>query len=161
MNRARRAFTLIELMVVVVIIGILAAIAIPRYRDITLKANAAAIVADTRVIVHAAQLYLADNGHYPQDGWWGEVPPDLAPYLPEDFSFSRAPELDVMYSLDNAMYPVEMGSYARSVGMWVSVSVWTKDQSILNMIMEVAPDYMVPAKALWGRKRVAAVLVPY
>jgi prepilin-type N-terminal cleavage/methylation domain-containing protein len=55
----RRGFTLIELMVVVAVIGILTAIAIPLYANMQLRARVAKAQADARALVSAISVYSA------------------------------------------------------------------------------------------------------
>ena len=62
--RSRAGFTLIELLIVVVIIGILAAIAIPKFQNTKGKANAAALKSDLRNLSTAEETYLYDNQEY-------------------------------------------------------------------------------------------------
>lgn len=59
-----KGFTLIELLIVVVIIGILAAIAIPKFSNTKGKANLAAMKSDLRNLVTAEESYFYDNAIY-------------------------------------------------------------------------------------------------
>jgi type IV pilus assembly protein PilA len=63
-NQARRGFTLIELLIVVVIIGILAAIAIPKFANTKTKAYTAAMKSDLRNLITAEESYFADSTKY-------------------------------------------------------------------------------------------------
>ena len=61
----RKGFTLIELLIVVVIIGILAAIAIPKFANTKEKAYVAAMKSDLRNLVTAQEAYFSDyNNNY-------------------------------------------------------------------------------------------------
>jgi prepilin-type N-terminal cleavage/methylation domain-containing protein len=62
--RNSKGFTLIELLIVVVIIGILAAIAIPKFGATKDKAYVAAMKSDLRNLVTAEESYFSDNVAY-------------------------------------------------------------------------------------------------
>ena len=61
MLQTKKGFTLIELLIVVVIIGILAAIAIPKFANTKEKAYVASMKSDLRNLVTAQEAYFSDN----------------------------------------------------------------------------------------------------
>jgi general secretion pathway protein G len=82
-------FTLIEIMVVVFIIGLLAALVVPKVVSNTDKARVAKAKADVRAIEEAAGLYKLDNGRYPTSleqlvGPGKSQPEGYLPKLPVD-----------------------------------------------------------------------------
>ncbi len=64
LHTAKKGFTLIELLIVVVIIGILAAIAIPKFSNTKDKAKLASVKTDIRNYMTAEEAYFSDNATY-------------------------------------------------------------------------------------------------
>ena len=70
MRRLRRGFTLVEIMIVVAIIALLAAIAIPNVLRGRTSANEAAAVGNVRALVSSLEMYRSVNSLYPQTTAW-------------------------------------------------------------------------------------------
>src|SRR5690554_2820372 len=61
MNQAQKGFTLIELMIVVAIIGILAAVAIPQYQNYIAKSQMTRVVGELSALKSAAEVAVTDG----------------------------------------------------------------------------------------------------
>lgn len=65
-NGAESGFTLLELIIVIAIIGILAAIAMPAMKDMPTRANEAVLKTNLHTLRDVIDQYYGDKGHYPE-----------------------------------------------------------------------------------------------
>ncbi|MCC7388439.1 MAG: prepilin-type N-terminal cleavage/methylation domain-containing protein [Phycisphaerales bacterium] len=76
-----RAFTLVEILIVVVILGILAAIVVPQFTGAAEESRRSAFVTELKVFMDGAELYRAREGQHVSDGSSGECPDEFAGYV--------------------------------------------------------------------------------
>lgn len=74
-------FTLIEVLVVVVILAILAAIVLPAFAGTTDEARKAAFIKQLKIFADAAEMYTAMTGEYLEDSSTGVVPQGFESYI--------------------------------------------------------------------------------
>jgi len=74
----RKGFTLIELVMVIVILGILASVAIIKIQDVLQSGRVSKAASDVNIIKKALMSYYGDNGYFPAEVAAG-VDPGLAP----------------------------------------------------------------------------------
>jgi prepilin-type N-terminal cleavage/methylation domain-containing protein len=105
-KRNKKGFTLVELVVVVAILGILAALAIPRFTGTRESANTNTVIANLRSIESAIEIYAAQENIKPSEvneagvryvmGNWPEGPGDAEYYINGGYPAVKLYELPVI-----------------------------------------------------------------
>jgi type II secretion system protein G len=124
-----QGFTIVELLIVIVVIGILAAITVVAYNGIQQRGRDARRLADIKSVDRALQLYYVDNGSYPSTStlddaltdstcaigskstnWVPGLVPTYLPRLPQSFSPRTADPLTgcYQYASDGARYVISV-----------------------------------------------------
>jgi prepilin-type N-terminal cleavage/methylation domain-containing protein len=103
--RASSGFTLVELIAVIVVLAILAAVAVPRYFDYRQRATVAAVTRDIKVIAYAYRQYRYVHGQWPENVTGGVMPAGLQPFL-EGNRFARPTPIGGSYDADGEIYGV-------------------------------------------------------
>ncbi len=88
--RRNSAFTLIEIMIVVSIIALLAAIAVPAFMRARQRTQNAKFINALRIATAAIEQYAIEHNGYPVDANKGIIPPGLATYLDPTLDWTAA-----------------------------------------------------------------------
>jgi general secretion pathway protein G len=86
-------FTLIELLIVIVILGILAAIVVFSVQGITDRGTKSACKADVATVTTAAEAFFAQSGSYPAD--MAALVPTFLHSVPADVNYNAGPPMTV------------------------------------------------------------------
>ena len=99
-RRNQKGFTLVELVVVIAILGILAAIAVPRFVNAIDEANVATDAANVKVLQAAVNMYFMEHNEYPanlgilvdethpENSYIDAVPTELTPVEGATFGYT-------------------------------------------------------------------------
>jgi prepilin-type N-terminal cleavage/methylation domain-containing protein len=134
--RMRRAFSIIELLLTMAIIGILARFAVPRYSDMKRRAIAASILGDVHAIRIAAFTHYTEHGTFPPDAGVGQLPAQLVDNLPTGFSFNR-----VDYDYDWHVWTTTNGANTETL---VGITVIVTDSRIAAQLVLTAGQGLIP-----------------
>lgn len=151
----RCAFTLIELLIVVAIIGILAAIAVPNFLNAQTRAKVARAESDLRSLQTGMAMYRLDNNAYPYPiaHWMDDTPLELAqlttpiaylPTIPPDpfaQQFASGPGADPSIRIHGGNYTYQ--NCLEEPGWCYGASSYTRemvDNGALYLLWSVGPD---------------------
>ena len=129
MNRMRRGFTFVELLMVIVVMGLLSGLAVLKYIDLRNRALAAQASADLETVRLAAYSAWYETGSWPGDVGPGVLPVELVPYLPKGFSFQRTE-----YTLDWENFAPPGGG--TSAGMQLGVVLSASNARLSNALVQ-------------------------
>lgn len=110
-HRSTHGFTLVEIMIVVVIIGLLAAIAIPAFQRIKARSRVSSFTNDLRIASQAFETFAMENGTWPPDGT-SSIPNTMDGYLSLE-KFNETTPLGGQWDWDFGQFGVTAGLSVR------------------------------------------------
>ena len=81
MRNAEKGFTLVEIMVVVVIIGLIATMALPAFFQARQNSQNTRLMNDLRVFAGQIETFALETGEFPEDSNTGDIPSGFGPYI--------------------------------------------------------------------------------
>jgi len=107
-------FTLVEIMIVVAIIGLLAAIAVPAFSKSRREAKVSQFLNDVRVAVDYVEMYAMETGDYPPDRFPGQAPDGATDFL-NSFDWAAATPLGGQWDWEHDAVGIGAGLSALDV----------------------------------------------
>ena len=120
-------FTFTELLTVVSIVGILAAVALPKFRDVQRRARATQLLADFDILRHAALSFYVDSGYFPPEAGSAAMPRNLRRYLPDGFRMAKS-----HWTMDYENWELQQRPRFARTGVAIGVSFTTGSDTELG-----------------------------
>lgn len=133
-HQASRAFTLVEILLVVVILGILAAIIVPQFASASAESRRAAFVTELRVFVGAAEHFTAREGTWVSDGGSGVCPDEFRDYI-DDEDFESGTPLDGVWDFER-----DESGVTSAVGVHFNDAGEAKDDAYMTLVDAIFDD---------------------
>ncbi|HEY7635695.1 MAG TPA: prepilin-type N-terminal cleavage/methylation domain-containing protein [Gemmatimonadales bacterium] len=140
MSSRRRGFTFVEMLIVMIVLGILASLAVMKYIDLRHRALTAQATADLESVRLAAYSAWYETGAWPDEEPAGVVPTGLAPYLIKNFSFSKS---EYSFDWENLVPPGGGTSGGMQLGVTVLANSESLRRSLIQTLGSKAPFFVV------------------
>ncbi|MEM1446102.1 MAG: type II secretion system protein [Planctomycetota bacterium] len=127
-------FTLVEILIVVVILGILAAIVLPAIADVTTGGKQTAFVTDITQYHKAAQIFMAEQSQYLEDASSGTLPTGFDAYVKES-DWTRGTPLGGVWDVE-----FESNGVTSALGVHFNGTGDTRDDDFMTVIDEMLDD---------------------
>lgn len=125
-------------MVVVVIIGLIAAIGLPTFRQVTMRSKATALINDVRQFTTSLQTYNHQNGRWPAETDPGIIPTEMTGALSPNFT--KPTPLGGMYDWDNDVSPGGISAKAAVTVATANGYTFTNDAGLVELVDRMADD---------------------
>lgn len=132
---AKAGFTVVEIMVVVLIIGIIASIALPAFVSVRYSARNSALMNDLRTFSGAFELYILETGAWPSDQNRGILPPEMKDYVMPSRFAAQTP-IGGFYDWD----PDSSSALPGGIMASISVRSYTADSSQIQSLLDGFDD---------------------
>lgn len=161
MVKVKKAFTLIELLIVVAIIAILAAIAVPNFLEAQTRSKVSRVKADQRSLTTAIETYKIDWNYYPFDNsWWVMYPGWPADMMRDKLGILTSPQayittvpIDPFGGCYNHMYPdydtnEPWAKWYFYENIWYGHEYWAQGQTLAEKVL-AGPQKQAYYTAQW------------
>ncbi len=153
-RQGRPGFTIVELLIVIVVIAILAAITIVAYNGVQQQANVSKSLSDLSNINKLIQLYHAENGVYPISpgaGWSGiskqvDFVPGIVPKYAAKIGQTSMPNIPLCYGSSNTI-----AAYMyRSTANGSDYKLIAHCDGLCDAVKAQRPSMVDPVRDCWG-----------
>jgi prepilin-type N-terminal cleavage/methylation domain-containing protein len=140
MRSSRGGFTFVEMLIVMIVLGVLASLAVLKYIDLRHRAMTAQATADLESVRLAAYSAWYETGNWPDEEVAGVVPAGLAPYLAKGFSFSKP---EYTFDWENLVPPGGGISGGMQLGVTVVAANEALRRSLVQTLGSKSPFFVV------------------